>query len=293
MMEDKEKQSKATVNRVENFFAGKGFYIVLLLCVAVIGVSAWSMFTGGGTSDPLELSAPVSRLEDEALTTGKTESALVTEQAVPAPAVTAVPALTEPEEAAAAETANAEAEDATKGAAETAARESAPAASAAPEPAQSSAPAAVPGRLPEDPVPVSEPGPTYFIWPVSGTVENGYSMTALVFDRTMQDWRTHDGLDIAAEVGAQVRAAAAGTVSNCYYDERLGTTVVLNHGGGVESIYANLAGTPTVNTGDKVSVGQVIGAVGESALFEIGEVSHLHFAMTKDGQSIDPGAYLP
>lgn len=53
-----------------------------------------------------------------------------------------------------------------------------------------------------------------------------YAMTALVYDETMADWRTHDGIDIAADYGAVVSAMASGTVTQVYHDDRYGTTVV-------------------------------------------------------------------
>ncbi|MCD7861515.1 MAG: M23 family metallopeptidase [Oscillospiraceae bacterium] len=109
----------------------------------------------------------------------------------------------------------------------------------------------------------------------------------------MQDWRTHDGLDIAAAIGTQVRAAANGRVTDVYADDAYGTTVVISHNGWLCSVYSNLAATPTVAVGDTVGVGQVIGAVGDTALAEIGEPAHLHFAMTCGGESIDPGEYMP
>ena len=73
----------------------------------------------------------------------------------------------------------------------------------------------------------------------------------------------------------------------------LGTTVVIRHRDGLESVYANLAATPTVAVGDQVVVGQVIGAVGDTALCETGEVCHLHLAMRRDGESVDPADFLP
>ena len=257
-MEDNEK--KSGVSRVEAFFAGKGFYIVLLLCVAVIGVSAWSMLSGGTKNNAAEELLPVSGpAEEETVATWSTTPPATAAPATPAPTPNETPS----------ETAGAETAEVVE------------------EPVTATI------SMPEDPVEVSGTGQNYFIWPVSGAVENGYSMTALVFDRTMQDWRTHDGLDIAADLGAQVRAVANGKVTNIYFDERLGTTVVMSHNGGLESIYANLAGTPAVAVGDQVGVGQVIGAVGDTALYEVGEVCHLHFAMTRDGVSVDPNEYLP
>ena len=242
--------------RAEHFFAGKGFYIVLFLCVAVIGVSAWSMLTGNGKkAAPGELEAGIS-------VANVTPDTMIPDAAPPetaAPAPTPAPTPT-PTAAPAPEN-------------------KAPAAAPTPAPAAASKPAAA----------VTD----YFIWPVAGTIENGYSMSVLTFSRTMQDWRTHDGVDIAAELGAQVKAMAAGTVTEVYRDDLFGTTVVLSHSGGLTSQYSNLAASPTVAVGDSVSVGQVIGAVGDTALAEAGEVCHLHLSMTKDGVSVDPGDYLP
>ena len=162
-------------------------------------------------------------------------------------------------------------------------------------------PAVTPAPQPEEPVTsVDEPEsiPTaavldYYIWPVSGEVDRAYSMDVLTFNPTMKDWRVHDGIDILTEMGCQVKATANGRVTAVYEDALAGTTVVLSHNNGLESIYSNLAGTPTVSVGDAVGVGQVIGAVGDTALYEVGEVCHLHFAMTQDGISVDPNEYLP
>ena len=234
--------------RAEHFFAGKGFYIVLFLCVAVIGVSAWSMLTGKGaniTGTEPDAGVAVSKIEPD------------TAVAEAQPPVTAAPKAT-------------------------------PVPTPAPTPApETKAPA--PAATPVPAAPAAE----YYIRPVAGPIENGYSMAVLTFSRTMQDWRTHDGVDIAAEKGAQVKAMASGKVTEVYEDDLFGTTVVISHSGGLTSRYSNLAATPTVAVGDQVVVGQVIGAVGDTALAEAGEVCHLHFAMTKDGVSVDPGDYLP
>ena len=135
--------------------------------------------------------------------------------------------------------------------------------------------------------------PLYFIWPVSGVLERGHSQDVLLYDRTMADWRTHDGWDIQANLGGHVLAAANGTVSAIYQDDLYGTTVEIDHGSGLVSCYANLAETPAVDVGDTVQVGDVIGAVGESALCEVGEAYHLHFAMKLNGKSADPADFLP
>lgn len=140
---------------------------------------------------------------------------------------------------------------------------------------------------------VPDAKPLYFIWPVSGILERGHSLDTLRYDRTMADWRTHDGWDISAALGTQVLSAANGTVLDIRTDELLGTVVEIDHGNGVVSCYANLAAEPTVTAGQSVQVGDVIGAVGDSALGEVGESCHLHFSMRLNGESADPGNWLP
>lgn len=130
--------------------------------------------------------------------------------------------------------------------------------------------------------------PTFFVLPVQGNVITAFSGDKLVYDKTMDDWRTHDGADIASDLGTPVKACADGTVTDITNDPLLGETVVITHGGGMTSIYANLASKVTVKKSQTVEAGQVIGAVGQTAQGEISLVSHLHFAMTKNGKYIDP-----
>ena len=131
------------------------------------------------------------------------------------------------------------------------------------------------------------------LWPLSGETTRAYSMQALSYNPTMRDWRTHDGIDIAASEGQTVRAAMAGTVSAVYDDDFLGTVVEISHVGGYTSCYANLTRMPTVSVGDEVSAGQTIGAVGTTALGESAQAAHLHFAVSLNGESIDPAEFLP
>ena len=249
----KEKK-KPFAQRMEAFFAGKGFYIVLALCVTVIGLSAWSMLSVDKTADPGEAALPVGNMGD------------VTVGAVGSVRPTAAPTVTQPPKATEVP-------------------------SPAPETAQPEPTAAPTVTIPEDPVPSEVQ--SYYVWPVTGEVERPYSVTALLYDVTMQDWRTHNGVDLAAELGSSVRAVASGRVTEIRDDDRYGTTVVITHPDGLVSVYANLAELPTVSEGQQVSVGQIIGSVGDTALCEAGEACHLHFAMTLDGVSVDPGEYLP
>ncbi|MGI6013012.1 MAG: peptidoglycan DD-metalloendopeptidase family protein [Oscillospiraceae bacterium] len=247
-------KKKSFAEGMEAFFTGKGFYIVLLLCIAVIGCSAWILFHGEPETEP------------------STDITLST------PEVSTDAAITEEEETADLESANVESTET-----ETASMTEDSDVDAAEETIAES----------EAVETTVEETTDQFVWPCNGAVENTFSMDALVYNRTMADWRTHEGIDVCAELGEQVHAVASGTVERVYNDDLYGTTVVVSHGGGLTSTYSNLAEVPTVNEGDTVSAGDVIGAVGTTALCEAGEVNHLHLAMAQDGAAIDPCTYLP
>ena len=128
--------------------------------------------------------------------------------------------------------------------------------------------------------------------PMAGKTVAEYSMDALCYNQTTRDWRVHDGMDIAAEAGTQVCAAADGTVYTVYADETMGMTVVIRHDGGYTTKYASLSEEVPVKAGQQVSAGQVIGTVGNTALLESAIGDHLHFSVTCDGKPVDPADFL-
>ena len=128
--------------------------------------------------------------------------------------------------------------------------------------------------------------------PVSGAVLNDYSGDNLVYSKTMQDWRTHNGIDFAANEGDDVLAAADGTVEAITDNGMFGKTIIILHDGGIRSIYSNLAEDAAVAVGDNVLSGSVIGKVGNSAAAEVTENSHLHFEVSVNEESVNPHDYL-
>lgn len=224
--------------RTDKFFAGKGFYIVLALCIAVIGISAVSIAlnSDGGKAPELDPGLSLSN---------------PTEPIATPPVVTPTPNVkTDIEE--------------DNGAVVSTWKSS-----------------------------ETYEQPASWVWPVKGEIERRYSVETLAYDVTMKDWRTHDGVDVLADKGTVVRAASDGTVESITQDDLYGTTVTIDHGNGLKSTYSNLADKPTVKQGDSVGAGDVIGSVGDTALCEVGQGSHVHIAMSKDGNSVDPTKYLP
>ena len=239
-------RKKGFAQRLGDFMEGKGFYIVLSLCVAVIGISGYLLFRS--------MSFSPAGPDDSGLTPVDGGAVVV---------VTPTPTAT-------------------------------PAATPSPTPAPSSAPAPTPAPAATiDEAEEAMAAPTVFVWPVQGSVVAAFSPDTLVRNETMGDWRTHEGVDLAAAPGTQVLAAAAGTVDSVLEDPLLGTTVTIVHGGDLTSVYANLQSVPTVQAGDEVSAGDVIGAVGTTAAGEQAGSPHLHFAMYQNGEPADPAEYLP
>lgn len=248
------KHNKNFLNRTERFFAGKGFYIVLFLCAVVIAISTWVL-----------LSPPASTSGGDTVDAG-TNITPNDDSADVSPIIS----------------------DAESNVSEDS-EEVGMWVTPSPSPEVTQAPVVTDSAVTE----TDEPEPLVFSWPVSGNIVTAYSPDDLLYDATMKDWRTHNGLDIAAEMGTQVLAVAEGTVAEVYEHDMYGTTVVIDHGDGLKSIYANLAAVPAVSVGATVLRGDVIGSVGDTAIAEISQEAHLHFAMSLNDDPADPLDYLP
>ncbi len=133
----------------------------------------------------------------------------------------------------------------------------------------------------------------YYVLPVEGTVSKSFEIDVPVWSVTMDDYRAHTGVDISAPLGSEVISASSGIVARVWNDPMMGRSIMLDHGGEVYTTYQNLSTEGELPpVGSKVGVGQVIGAVGESALVEIGEPPHLHLEMRVAGALVDPLDYI-
>ena len=134
--------------------------------------------------------------------------------------------------------------------------------------------------------------PSDFISPVEGEIIMNYSIDMPIYWKTLDQYMTHCGVDIASPLGTPVQACASGTVTKIENDDTMGVTVEINHGNNLISIYSNLANDGLIELGEVVTQGTVIGKVGDSALFEFDSPHHLHFEMKKGNKHIDPTNYI-
>ena len=133
---------------------------------------------------------------------------------------------------------------------------------------------------------------TQFIKPVEGEILKEFAMDSLTYSNTLQEWITHRGIDIKANRDTEVKSIADGSIKAIKNDPRYGTSIIISHNDGFESVYASLNSTEELKEGDLVKQGQVIGKVGNSAVFEVLDGTHLHFELLKDAEYVNPEIYI-
>lgn len=139
----------------------------------------------------------------------------------------------------------------------------------------------------------SQPDPALsFALPVEGEILTEYSDGELVKNETLGEWRTHDGIDIAAAANTPVKAAADGTVTEVKEDPLWGMCVTISHDGGYQTFYQGLKSRVEVSEGAAIAVGEILGYVGTTAEAELSLDPHLHFAVQKDGVWVDPASVI-
>lgn len=232
--------------------SGKGFYVALSLCIAMVGAACWYAYSR--TAQPQTVpDGNVSSISDTTLpststrvTTTTTRANVMTTRTTPVTedVLAIIPSRTT-----------------TQTTATTAI-------------ATTTAPAELP------------------VYPVSGEVLQQFSHGELVKSATTGIWQTHNGVDFSAAVGDEVIAVADGTVTAVERDPLWGVCVTILHNDGVTSRYCGLNEGLTVSAGEILERGTVIGAVGDTNESEGAMDSHLHFEMRRNDSYIDPIAYL-
>lgn len=114
-----------------------------------------------------------------------------------------------------------------------------------------------------------------------------------VFSNTLNEYRSdHQGIDIGAEKGAKVRASMDGKVVEIIQDPRVGMLVIIDHGNEVITKYGNLDKDVEVTKNQQVKQGDVLGKVGNTAMFEINDEPHVHFEIWEGDKPVDPKDYI-
>lgn len=126
-------------------------------------------------------------------------------------------------------------------------------------------------------------------------IKNGNLAQANVFcyDKTLDRYATHKGMDFSAEAGAEVLAAVDGTVVSIFKNDQLyGAVITIKHDNGMQTVYKYIDPVETLKVGDKVNRGDVIATVAKATGAENKEGDHLHFEVYENGNQIDPDEKL-
>ena len=275
-------EKKESQKRVLDFFDKKGFYVVLSLCIAIIGVTA-ALITSknisssknytddgiisdelAGNSSTNESSISIASVPSDLDVIGKTQTE--------APKATSK-VTTENQDSKA--TAEPKKVDTTKEPKKTT------------EPLKNNS-SSKKASTDIEAQTVNAADSKKFSMPVFGEISFEYAQDKLVYSKTLDEWRSHAGLDLKADRGTPVKVVADGVVTEIKNDPRLGVTIIVDHLNGLKTVYANLANGDMVSPNQKVKQGEVIGAVGNSASFEAADPSHLHFEVLKNNKNVNP-----
>ena len=147
-----------------------------------------------------------------------------------------------------------------------------------------------PSALQTESAPASSSAAPASTRPVSGRILNAYSGDELVYNKTLGDWRTHNGIDYACAKDAAIQSPTAGTVVLAGSDGSWGPTVAIKDSAGRVWRLCGVA-SPAVKEGETVSAGQTLGKVG-SVSCECAEESHIHLEVKQDDSYLDPAKLM-
>lgn len=135
---------------------------------------------------------------------------------------------------------------------------------------------------------------TVFVLPMETfTVGQLCELEKLVYNSSLNQYATHNGMDFLCDEGTQVLAIADGTVLSVTHTELDATVIIIQHSDGYVSTYKGLNTDVSVAEGDIVKASDVIATVASSMPRERSEGPHLHLEITLDDVLIDPLTVLP
>ncbi len=154
-----------------------------------------------------------------------------------------------------------------------------------------------PNEEPED-KPNDEPNDTptatviVFDMPVNGTIIKEYVSAGVIYNQTLGVYTGHKAIDFAAEEGTSVTACYEGVIESITSGKLEGTTLTIDHGNGLKTVYNSIEVDESISVGNSVSKGDVIGTVSTNNRKEFKDGAHLHFEVLENGVKINPEKYL-
>ena len=131
-----------------------------------------------------------------------------------------------------------------------------------------------------------------FDMPVNGTIIKDYVSAGVVYNQTLNLYSGHKAIDFAGEEGAVVKAVYGGVVESVEVSKLEGTTVTIDHGNGLKTVYNSIEVNEDIVIGKTLNKGEEIGVISTNNKLEYKDGAHLHFEVLENGEKIDPYKYL-
>ena len=131
-----------------------------------------------------------------------------------------------------------------------------------------------------------------FDMPVNGTIIKEYTGASVVYNQTLGLYTGHKAIDFLADEGTQVKCSYDGVVESITTSNLQGTTITVDHGNNLKTVYNSIEPIENLAQGQQVSRGEVIGTVSLNNRTEYKDGAHLHFEVIENGVKIDPQKYL-
>lgn len=146
----------------------------------------------------------------------------------------------------------------------------------------------IPTDVPETPVDTK----IVFCMPVNnGSVIKDYVET-MVFNSTLNKYTVHLAMDFSASAGSDVVCVYDGVIESITSNYLTGTTIVIDHGNDLKTVYNSLESSETISVGQTLKKGDIIGQVVNTNLTEYNDGAHLHFEVMEKGENVNPLNYL-
>lgn len=131
------------------------------------------------------------------------------------------------------------------------------------------------------------------LWPVEGNVIMPYSMEHTTYFATLMQFKCNPAIIIDAEVGTEVKAATDGVVTSIDSNEETGLTITTDIGNGFSLVYGQLSEkNNSLEVGDRLKEGDVVGTVNEPTKYYSVEGSNLYFQVLENSETVNPMLYL-
>lgn len=141
----------------------------------------------------------------------------------------------------------------------------------------------------------SDDKPTVIVFSIpleNGTMTTAFTADSVIFNKTLQAYTGHMGVDFVGDGDSKVLCAYDGTIESITAEYLYGTTITVKHENGLKTVYNSIDADENLKEGQSVKKGDVLGVASDNNKQEYKDGAHLHFEVYENGTRINPEKYL-